>query len=95
MLRWLGRLVGVGAAAPSSAGTALPGSARVARDRLSLILQSNTRALNDFSMVDMHREIFQVIQARPASRAEEPSVVPDVRGELGVAECTALPSGGA
>jgi len=71
MLRWLGRLFGGGASGASGGvgpvvGAVPPGSARVARDRLSLILQSNTRALNDFSMVDMHKEIFQVIQVRPS-----------------------------
>jgi len=76
MLRWLGRLFGGGAGGVSGTvgpvvGAVPPGSARVARDRLSLILQSNTRALNDFSMVDMHKEIFQVIQVRLNGRPFE------------------------
>lgn len=60
------RLVGE---APPAAGLQ-PGSARLAKERLSLILQhssTNKALVNDFMMVEMHKDIFAVIQVRFSS----------------------------
>lgn len=60
---FLRRLMGEAPAAAAAA--AEPGTARLAKERLSLILQhssSNRALLNDFRIVEMHKEIFAVIQ---------------------------------